>query len=73
MKAKHGPRRGPQQQISLALDAVHIRKEAGHQNGGNQQGQRNKTLVDQDHNRFSARVADGALPLAKTQTSFVLR
>jgi hypothetical protein len=54
---------------------VHIRKEASHQKSGDQQRQRNKTLMYQDHSRFSARIADGALPLAKTQTSlaFALR
>ena len=39
MKSEDGPRGGPQQQISLALDAVDIREKARHQSSGDQQGQ----------------------------------
>src|SRR5882762_5725846 len=54
MKREYRPAGSPQEQIGLALDAVDVRKKARHQRGGDQQRQRNETLMHQEHIRFSA-------------------
>src|SRR6266446_9065017 len=72
MKRENRPRRCPQQQIRLALDAVDIGEEAGHQGGSNQQRQRYETLMHQENIRFSARIADGIVQVAKAEKSLAL-
>lgn len=44
MKAKNKPRRGPEEEIVLAFDAVDVREETGHKERGDQQRQGNKAL-----------------------------
>jgi hypothetical protein len=59
VKGEYSPRRCPEKKIVLALNAVYVREEAGHQSGGDQQRQGNETLMHQENIRFSARIADG--------------
>src|SRR6266481_3066883 len=73
MKREHGPRGCPQQQIRLAFNPVDVREEARHQSGSDQQRQRDKTLMHQEHIRFSARTADDIPQVTKAQESLVLR
>src|SRR5260370_16688275 len=72
MKRENRPRRCPHQQIRLALDAVDIREEAGHQGGSDQQRQRYETLMHQENIRFSARIACGIVQVAKPEESLAL-
>ena len=72
MKGEHRPRRGPEQQIRLALDAVDIREETRHQSGSDQQGQRDETLMHQENIRFSARTAGGIVQVTKAEESLAL-
>src|SRR6202140_705283 len=72
MEREHGPRRCPQQQIRLAFDPVDVREEARHQSGSDQQRQRDKTLMHQEHIRFSARTAVDIPQVTKAQESLVL-
>ena len=59
VKAKNKPAGGPIEEIVLALDAVNVGEEAGHQDGGDQQRQRNETLIHQDGVRFPVNARDG--------------
>src|SRR3981081_4563499 len=72
MKPEYRPRGCPEQQVRLALNAVDIREEARHQSGGDQQRQRNETLMHQEHIRFSARIPDDIPQVTKAQKSLVL-
>src|SRR5258707_13769071 len=71
MKPEYRPRRRPEQQIRLALDAMDIREVARHQSGGDQQRHRNKTLMHQERNRFSACMADSIVQVTKAREFLV--
>jgi len=51
---------------------VNIRKEPGHQSGGDQQSQGNETLMHQECIRFSAYIADDVPQVTKEQKAFTL-
>lgn len=73
MQPEEHPRSCPEKQVRLALDAVDVREEPGHQSSGDQQRQRNKTLMYQGRNRFPARSTGGTPSVTKAHRSFVLR
>ena len=47
MQREQAPARRPQQQIRLAFYAVDVRKEPRHKRGGDQQRNRNKSVIRQ--------------------------
>lgn len=53
MKSENEPSDGPEEQITLTLEAVDVRKEARHKKCGDQERQRDEALLDQDDSQFS--------------------
>src|SRR5260370_12512276 len=72
MKPEDRPCCRREHKIRLALDAVDIREVARHQSGGDQKRQRDKTVMHQEHDRFSARIADSNDQVTKARESLVL-
>jgi hypothetical protein len=52
MQRKHAPTGGPEEKISLALEAVNVRKKAGHEGSGDEQAERDEAMIRQSSDQF---------------------